>query len=82
MLTNNGFEMMIASGPDHEQVFVEIYCDGKLFAMISREHLSSGCFIEVPGMNFQQDRLTRKVDWNAFREIAERACARLNGDAP
>ena len=82
MLKNKGFEMLIASPPDHEGLVAEIYCDGLFVAAISQER-GAGIFdLEMPGTNLMENRMLRCVDWVGFRNIVDEACRCLKNEKP
>lgn len=79
MLEGKGFETVIASPPDHDELVAEIYCDGRFVALVSRER-GSGLFdLETPGPNLLEKEVIRKVDADGFRKAMEEACRRLKG---
>lgn len=80
MLTGKGFETLIASPPEYEELVAEIYFDGRFVALVSQER-SVGVFdIETPGLNLIEKEVIRKVDLNSFSQAVEEACKRLRGE--
>ena len=77
MLKGKGFEMMIVSLPDYDELVAEIYYDGLFVALVSQER-GKGLFdIETPGPNLIEMEVIRKVDANGFKNALEEACQRL-----
>lgn len=80
MLKGKGFETMIASHPDYDELVCEIYYDGLFAALISQER-GKGLFdIETPGPNLIEKEVVRKVDADGFKKAFEEACQRLKGE--
>jgi hypothetical protein len=77
MLNGIGFETMIASPSDYENLVAEIYFDGKFVAMVSQEK-GIGIFdLEMPGIRPVETLMARKVELHGFLEAIEVACKRL-----
>jgi hypothetical protein len=82
MLERKGFETLIASPPDYDELVAEIYYDGLFVALVSQEH-GKGLFdIETPGPNLVEREVARKVNLDGFRKAVEEACRRLRGEEP
>jgi hypothetical protein len=80
MIKGIGFETIIASPLDYDELVAEIYYDGLFFALISQER-GKGLFdIETPGVNLIEKELIRKVDVDGFMKAVVVACQRLKGD--
>ncbi len=80
MLKRIGFETMIASPPDYDELVAEIYYDGLFVALVSQER-GKGIFdIETPGPNLLEREVTQKVDAEGFKKAVEEACQRLKGE--
>jgi hypothetical protein len=82
MLKRKGFELMIASPPDHDSLVAEIYYDGLFVALISQERGNGVFEIETPGPNLVEKEVIRKVEVEGFQKIVELACKRLRGENP
>ena len=80
MLTGKGFETMIASPPDYDELVAEIYYEGRFIALISQERGKGVFDIETPGQNLIEKEVIRKIDLNGFRQAMEDACQRLKGE--
>ena len=80
MLKGKGFETMIASPSDYDELVAEIYYDGLFVALVSQER-GKGLFdLETPGPNLIEKEITRKVDAEGFKKAVEEACQRLKGE--
>jgi len=80
MLKGTGFETLIASPPDYDELVAEIYFDGLFVALVSQER-GKGLFdIETPGQNLLEKEVARKVDAAGFKKAVEEACQRLKGE--
>ena len=82
MIKQDGFDTLIASDTDYENLMCEIYFDGRLFALVSQER-SDGVFnIETPGPGLVEERIVRTVNLDGFHQAVETACRRLRGEEP
>ena len=80
MLNGIGFETMIASPPDYDNLVAEIYFDGKFVAIVSQEK-GIGIFdIEIPSIRPVETLVAHKVELHGFLEAIEAACKRLKGE--
>ena len=80
MLKGRGFETMIASPSDYDELVAEIYYDGLFVALVSQER-GKGLFdIETPGPNMIEKEIMRKVDADGFEKAVEEARQRLRGE--
>ena len=77
---NKGFEVMLASPPEYEELTAEIYLDGKFIALVNRERGLDELEIETPGNDLDENQITRKVDLSGFLEAIEVASKRLRGE--
>ncbi len=78
MLNNEGFEILLASPPDYQELVAEIYCDGKFVALVNQEQ-GPGIFeVESPGGNMVESSIARRVDLRGFMSALEAACVRLS----
>ncbi|MGE0537531.1 MAG: hypothetical protein AB7O68_21360 [Pirellulales bacterium] len=77
MLTNIGFEVLLASLPDHDSVVAEIYCDGKFVGMLSENPLTGRLDFEMPGGDMLQTEVTRRVDLDGLLGAVGKAHSRL-----
>ena len=68
VLKKSGFETLIASPPDYENLVAEIYFDGKFVALISQEK-GLGCFhLEFPAVQPVEALVTRDVELRGFQD--------------
>ncbi len=82
MLKGKGFETIIASPPDYDELVAEIFYDGLFVALVSQER-GQGLFeIEMPGIDLLESEIVRKVDAIGFTKAVEVACQRLKGEQP
>jgi hypothetical protein len=79
MLKQEGFEILIASPSDYEQLVAEIYFDGRFVALVSQERGPGQFDIETPGTNLDEKQIIRKVEWDGFCMAKEEACEQLSG---
>lgn len=80
MIKGIGFEIMIASPPNYDELVAEIYYDGLFVALVSQER-GKGLFdIETPGVNLIEKEVMRKVDADGFMRAVTVACQRLKGE--
>ena len=77
MLTNQGFEVLVASGPDYDRLTAEIYHDGRFVALVSQEREAGLFDVETPGVGLVESLVARKVDAAGLIEAIRRACDRL-----
>lgn len=77
MLKGTGFETMIASPPDYDELVAEIYHDGLFVALVSQERGKWLFDIETPGPNVLEKEVTRRVDAEGFMKAVEEAFQRL-----
>jgi hypothetical protein len=79
VLKGKGFQILIASPPDYEQVIAEIYYDGLVVAQVSQER-GHGLFdLETPGPELVEGEVIRKVELQGFCKTVNEACDRLRG---
>ena len=64
---NSQFRVMIANDDDHEKVFAEIYFGDDFVALLSQEDGIEKMLVEIPGSEFSEQHLARKVDLDGFR---------------
>lgn len=78
MLKNDGFEILLASPPDYQELVAEVYYDGKFVALVTQEH-GPGIFdVETPGDNVMESKVARRVELHGFMTALETACLRLS----
>jgi len=77
---NQGFEVVLASPPDYEELTAEISFDGKFVALVSRERGIDQLEIEIPGLDLDENQIVRKVSLKGFLDAVEIACKRLRGE--
>ena len=76
---NEEYKIMIASGPDHEEVFAEIYFGEQFVALVSQEDGIGSMRIEFPDTNVREDMIVRKVNLKDFQEALHEAAKKLIG---
>ena len=74
-----GFEVILASPPEHEELTAEIYFDGKFVALISCDHGLDHLQIETPSTGLDEGRVSRQVELEGFLRAVEVARRRLQG---
>ncbi len=74
------FSTILATDLDHEEVYVEIYLDGKFVALINQENGVDDKVIEFPGPDVSEDLVCREVGLDDFMKMLEVAARRLEGD--
>jgi len=77
MIKNKGFEILLASPPDYQNLVAEIYYDGKFVVLVSQERGGNLFDLEIPGSNLVDGELARKVDLVGFEKVLEEAKQRL-----
>ena len=82
MSEGKGFETVIASPPDYENLVAEIYLDGLFVVLISQEEEKGRFSIETPGCDMIESEIIRKVELRDFLKAIEMACMRLRGESP
>ncbi len=82
MLKNVGFEILLASPSEYDELIAEIYYDGKFVALVNQER-GPGLFeVETPdGAYLVGSSVLRRVDLNGFITALEAACHRLTQKA-
>jgi hypothetical protein len=80
MLKKKGFEILIASPPDHNGLVAEIYCDGRFVALVSQERGTGMFDLETPGPDLVENQVMRCFDWVGFQNIVGDACQRLGNE--
>jgi hypothetical protein len=79
-MTEQGFQIVIASPPDYENLVAEIYYEDKFVVLVSQERALGAFDIETRMTDVQEDQVTRRVELQGFIEAVNRACAKLRGD--
>lgn len=74
---HNTFTVVIASDPDHEKVYAEIYCNDRFVALVSQEHGPHVKVLELPGPGLDEQLVSRKVDLVGFQQALEQAARML-----
>lgn len=77
MRTN--FTILIASDPEHEKVFAEIYCGERFVALVSQEEGLHCLRIEFPDATMEESMVLRKVEMEGFQEALRSAARKLAG---
>jgi hypothetical protein len=72
------FDFIVANDSDHEQVFIEIYYNGKYIALISQEKGIDNLLIEFPGNNLNESEIIRNMPLNEFLNLIDEAVKKLN----
>lgn len=74
-MNNQTIEIVIADDATHENVFAEIYIDGKFVCLLSNE----GCALklEFPGPDLVEEAICRSVDIETFQGAVLLAKERL-----
>jgi len=71
------FDFIIADDSKHEQVFIEIYHDGKYIALISQENGIDNLLIEFPGNDLNESEIIRTMPLNEFLNLIDQAVKKL-----
>jgi len=79
-LTGKGFEVILASGPDHERLTAEIFFDDKFVALVSQEQKLGEFNLELPSLGLDESLIQRKVELTGFQEAITLARKRLTGE--
>lgn len=80
MVSGNGWETIIASPSDYEELVAEIYYEGLFFAQICQER-GKGLFdVETPGPGLVESQIVHRADAPGFVKAVEVACKRLKGE--
>ncbi|HTK19612.1 MAG TPA: hypothetical protein VL442_08875 [Mucilaginibacter sp.] len=74
------YDFIIASKDDYDQVFIEIYFQGKFVAMINQEKGIDNLEIEFPGDNVIETLVTRKIPLEEFLYLLKDAKIKLLGN--
>ena len=77
MLKSIGFELLVASPPEYENLVVEIYYEGKFVALIADERQNGDFIIEMPGVGLDEQRIVRRVELQGFLDAVKQAQDRL-----
>lgn len=77
MLTEKGYEIILASPSEYEGLVAEIYLDGLYVATIHQERGPGLFAINFPGAGLDETRLAREVDLSGFVNAVREASARL-----
>lgn len=75
--TDVGFEVIVASYCDYEELVAEIHFDGKLVALVNREKGPEMLELELPGLDLNEEYVARKVDLRGFLDAVEKASRAL-----
>lgn len=82
MLSGKGFEIIIASPPDYENLVAEIYYDGKFVVMVTHENAVDQFDFETPSSNLKEEEIIRKVSLDGLKNALDLACRKLKGEIP
>ncbi|MDB4901353.1 MAG: hypothetical protein JWQ63_634 [Mucilaginibacter sp.] len=72
-----GFDFLIANDDEHEELFIEIYYNGKHVASIDQENGFDDLEIEFPGPGCVESLIIRKLPLKDFLELVNEAAKRL-----
>ena len=75
-----GFSITLASGPDYERLFAEIYYDEKFVLLVSQENGPEDLLVEIPGPGLVEERICREVSWQGLLRALEAAAQILLED--
>ncbi|MCP5517101.1 MAG: hypothetical protein H7A45_07590 [Verrucomicrobiales bacterium] len=81
-LNASGYEVIIASPPEYEDLVAEIYCNGLFIAQLNREKGGEAIELEIADDTVDQSMVCRKVALTDFLDIVEVARQRLTGERP
>lgn len=74
-----GFEVVLASPPEYEELTAEIFFDGKFVALVNQERGLDQLELEIPSTDTAEKYLARKVKLRGFLEAVKTAEDRLRG---
>lgn len=77
-MSNDGFELMLASPAEYDRLVAEIFHRGKFVALISQERGERQFDVELPGCDVDDSEVLRKVEVHGFVAAIELACRRLS----
>ena len=80
MLNGKGFEILIASPPNYDNLVAEIYFDGLFFALISQEKGPGVFEFETAGPDVIEQQVCRKVTLDELQEAIETAQKQLSNE--
>ncbi len=72
-----GYNIVIASPPEYEELVAEIYFDGNYIAQLNKENGDDHIELEIADAVVDQSMVCRKVDLNGFLEALEIARTKL-----
>ena len=79
-MENKDIEIMVASDPDHEECYIEIYYKRKFVGRLTQEDGLENVIIEFAGEhNSVKDMIAHSVHLSVFEEALEMAKGRLTG---
>lgn len=76
---SKGFEVVLASPPEYEELTAEIFFDGKFVALVNQERGLDQLELEIPSRDTAEKYLARKVKLSGFLEAVKTAEDRLRG---
>jgi len=71
------FTIVIASDSEHDEVFAEIYFQGKFVALVSQEKGLDQLRVEFPSSNIDESMVVREVDVDGFKQALITAAKKL-----
>ena len=77
MITEKGYDIMLASPSEYEGLVAEIYLDGRYVATVHQDRGPGVFAIEFPGPGLDETRVIREVDVSGFVQAIKEASDRL-----
>jgi hypothetical protein len=71
------FDFLIANDSEHEELFIEIYYQGKFVALINQELGLNNLQIELPGAELDESETIKRLPLNEFLDLIEQAAKKL-----
>jgi len=81
MLSDIGFEIVLASPPKYNDLVAEIYFEGKFVLLINQEKGAGVFEVETPGCGLAESEVIRRVCLSGLLVAMQSACERLSGKA-
>ena len=78
---DKNFDYLIASDTEHEEVFIEIYCNKKHVASINQELGIDNLQIEFPEFGLEESLIERKIPLTEFLDLVNQAAKILTDKA-
>lgn len=77
-----GYEVIIASPSEYEELVAEVYFDGLFIAQLNKEKGDEAIELEIADCVVEQSMVCRKIELKGFLETIETARKRLIGECP